>query len=680
MPFLLLDDATQEAQRRLQEYGSGLLTNLQQANQPPLQNVSADDVTSRLQAFGTQQLQQLQQLNQPPFPGAFGTTPGAPPPVPGVQLPTPPQQLQQLNQPPLQQLQPEGLQDITQRLQDFGTQQLQGAQQQVQQLNQPPFAGVQQPLEPFAQPGGDLQDYARQAANRAGIDPDIFLKQIQQESGFNPGARSPAGAIGVAQFMPDTARGLGVDPTDPYASLNGAAQLMASNLQKYGGDYAKALAAYNAGPGNVDKYGGVPPFEETQRYVNTILGGSPLLKPPPGNTGGQSLSAPNSQSTSGGPSGQQWLQIAEAQLSKPYIWGSLGGRSDMGQDPAGFDCSGFVSYVMKTGFGINLPAFTGTAYQQTRALGPNEQPRPGDVVFYNMDSGDPHEQHIALYIGNGQIIQAGGTRRDVNIASADQPVGSAPEYRRPTALDNDAGNALAQNVVGGIAQTASNASQAASQTAQDVSQKAQQAWTLLGQAPEAARGFVAPAMSAFDQGLTDVAMNNPLMGAIRNERNIGPAVSDALQQPLSDLGQAIRQTPASPFLLPGTTNVGPTLGDVLDLKSQVFPSILDPGHPMNQYQYLQDKYGGLNAPDMTPEDQKIADNVSLFIGGMTMGENPGTVADLATALRQYPEEVKAGLRTFVQEQTQAGMSGKQINDTLRQWVSENPLESLTRHK
>src|SRR5215471_12886082 len=241
MPFLLLDDATQEAQRRLQEYGTGLLTNLQQANQPPLQNVSADDVTSRLQAFGTQQLQQLQQLNQPPFPGALGTTPGAPPPVPGVQLPTPPQQLQQLNQPPLQQLQPEGLQDITQRLQDFGTQQLQGAQQQAQQLNQPPLAGVQQPLEPFApaQPGGDLQDYARQAANRAGIDPDIFVRQIQQESGFNPSARSPAGAIGVAQFMPDTARGLGVDPTDPYASLDAGARLMASNLQKYGGDYAK---------------------------------------------------------------------------------------------------------------------------------------------------------------------------------------------------------------------------------------------------------------------------------------------------------------------------------------------------------------------------------------------------------------------------------------------------------
>lgn len=121
--------------------------------------------------------------------------------------------------------------------------------------------------------GGDLQAYARQAATNAGIDPDVFVRQIQQESGFNPSAKSGAGALGIAQFMPATAAGMGIDPTDPYAALDAAAQLNASNLRRYGGDYSKALAAYNAGPGAVDKYGGVPPFEETQRYVNTILGG-----------------------------------------------------------------------------------------------------------------------------------------------------------------------------------------------------------------------------------------------------------------------------------------------------------------------------------------------------------------------------------------------------------------------
>jgi len=119
---------------------------------------------------------------------------------------------------------------------------------------------------------GDLIDQTRQAATGAGIDPDLFARQINQESGFNPSAGSPAGAQGIAQFMPDTARGLGIDPSDPAQALPAAANLMKSYLAKYAGDWSKALAAYNAGPGNVDKYGGVPPFEETQTYIKNILG------------------------------------------------------------------------------------------------------------------------------------------------------------------------------------------------------------------------------------------------------------------------------------------------------------------------------------------------------------------------------------------------------------------------
>src|SRR5439155_19873724 len=111
-----------------------------------------------------------------------------------------------------------------------------------------PTAPVTAPLQ-APQPGGDLQTYARQAAQRNGVDPDIFQRQIQQESGFNPSAQSPAGAQGIAQFMPATAQGMGVDPSDPYASLDGAARLMKQHLDHYGGDYSRALAAYNAGPG-----------------------------------------------------------------------------------------------------------------------------------------------------------------------------------------------------------------------------------------------------------------------------------------------------------------------------------------------------------------------------------------------------------------------------------------------
>ncbi|HYW88705.1 MAG TPA: lytic transglycosylase domain-containing protein, partial [Chloroflexota bacterium] len=144
----------------------------------------------------------------------------------------------------------------------------------------PTLPDIGAPSAPQAQPtapGGDLQDYARAAAQRAGIDPDIFVRQIQQESGFNPNAKSPAGATGIAQIVPQFHPG--VDPNDPYASLDYAANLDAQHLQRYGGDYSKALAAFNAGAGAVDRYGGIPPFEETQRYVDNILQGKNAQAP-----------------------------------------------------------------------------------------------------------------------------------------------------------------------------------------------------------------------------------------------------------------------------------------------------------------------------------------------------------------------------------------------------------------
>lgn len=124
----------------------------------------------------------------------------------------------------------------------------------------------------------NYRQIARQFAEQAGVDPDIFERQIQQESGFRPGVRSGAGAIGIAQIMPATAKGWGVDPTDPIASLRAAANAMGKYLRSYKGDYAKALAAYNAGVGAVAKYNGVPPYKETQHYVKTILAGGPAVR------------------------------------------------------------------------------------------------------------------------------------------------------------------------------------------------------------------------------------------------------------------------------------------------------------------------------------------------------------------------------------------------------------------
>jgi hypothetical protein len=116
---------------------------------------------------------------------------------------------------------------------------------------------------------------ARRAARRYGLDPRVFVRQIQQESGFDPSAVSPAGATGIAQIMPATARGWGVNPRDPIASLNAAAKNMARYVKQYG-SYENALRAYNAGPGAIQASKG---YAETNNYVRTILGGrSPSTK------------------------------------------------------------------------------------------------------------------------------------------------------------------------------------------------------------------------------------------------------------------------------------------------------------------------------------------------------------------------------------------------------------------
>jgi hypothetical protein len=118
----------------------------------------------------------------------------------------------------------------------------------------------------------DLRAAAIEAARRNGVDPDLFLRLIQQESGFQPHVTSSAGAYGPAQLMPGTAADLGVNPRDPLQNLEGGARYLRQQMDTFG-DPRLALAAYNAGPGAVQKYGGVPPYEETQNYVASILGG-----------------------------------------------------------------------------------------------------------------------------------------------------------------------------------------------------------------------------------------------------------------------------------------------------------------------------------------------------------------------------------------------------------------------
>lgn len=110
------------------------------------------------------------------------------------------------------------------------------------------------------------------AAKKYGLDPSLLAGLVKQESGFNPNARSSAGATGLTQLMPATARSLGVtDATDPVQALDGGAKYLKQMLDKFGGDPKLALAAYNAGPGAVTRFGGIPPYAETKAYVEKVL-------------------------------------------------------------------------------------------------------------------------------------------------------------------------------------------------------------------------------------------------------------------------------------------------------------------------------------------------------------------------------------------------------------------------
>lgn len=248
------------------------------------------------------------------------------------------------------------------------------------------------------------------------LSPPVLAAQLYTESGWNPAARSPAGAEGIAQFIPGTwathgfdANGDGrADVWDPNDAIPSAAAYdcqLAQDVRKVPGDTtSNMLAAYNAGAYAVIAANGVPSYAETQGYVRDIRALA------------QSFSAPvgrlmPTQAAAGA------ISFAQSKLGTPYLWGGTGAAADDGR----FDCSGLTQAAYHS-VGIELPR---VANDQWNA-GPHPKRNellPGDLVFFAHDLSDPRSiHHVGIYVGGGYMIDAphtGATIRFDPIDSAD---------------------------------------------------------------------------------------------------------------------------------------------------------------------------------------------------------------------------------------------------------------------
>ena len=264
-----------------------------------------------------------------------------------------------------------------------------------------------------------------QAARDQGVDPALLKGLVQAESGFDPNSVSSVGAQGLTQLMPDTAKGLGVTNSfDPLQNLEGGARFLAGALKRFGGDERLALAAYNAGPGAVERYGGIPPFAETQAYVPRVLGYADAYRQQGfGQTPTTAAATPGVAAAVAAPSGmtltaaigsapsataQNAIQVASRYLGTPYHFG--------GASPAtGFDCSGLAQYAYGQS-GVTLPRVAADQFKVGQPVD-RSQLQPGDLVFFRDSTGYIH--HEGIYLGNDRFLHAPHTGDVVKISSLD---------------------------------------------------------------------------------------------------------------------------------------------------------------------------------------------------------------------------------------------------------------------
>ena len=526
-------------------------------------------------------------------------------------------------------------------------------------------------------PQGPLVDYARQAATKAGIDPNVFVRQIQQESGFNAGARNPSGATGIAQFMPGTAQSMGIDPNDPYQALDGAARLMKSHLDQYGGDYAKALAAYNAGPGNVAKYGGVPPFEETQRYINTILGGTSGQTAPTPAQGLERVGAAI------GGANRDISQFGDAQLTNSQAYAACGPAAAVrfaqrfGRNPTlkeAVDLASTVGWTEEQGMaGLSSEkalmdkmgvatkmvsgADWGTFANEARTGNPVTISTRGH--YFTADGWDPATNRF--HVGRSGLDLKGGSEwmtpeqmtglmgpvqgglladnpqapsSTVQVAGVQSEPSAAPAARQGIQFLGDEGQTAAGFTAPGgpskgfLEQAAGAVGEGFSRLGETV----QGGLTILDNAIDSSAATPNPTPASVPGGGYDPSTlraeptpPEPGVPLRQDVRDLAQQPQPTLLEPGGPVGQALGQIGELPGLSEADraarrqaiaeTPIGQAYQS--DIRKELLPNISEPNHPLNVMSELQAKYGALpREEDMTPEDAKRWQNAQLFIGGM----------------------------------------------------------------